>query len=77
MNSTGKLSEVELEGTFLRTVNPVPASRLAEESGSRLHAVQGLRRKTNWSYSPNSARIRSSGLPVSGSRHCWRGVWLR
>jgi hypothetical protein len=34
-------------GTFLRIVSPLPASRLAHESGSRLHAVQGLRQSSS------------------------------
>ena len=55
--AAGERGAGELEGTFLRIVSPALTSppstrlrrtdRLADESGSRLRAVQGLRRKTS------------------------------
>jgi hypothetical protein len=40
-----KKLEGNWKGGFREVVSPAPASRLAHESGSRLHAVQGLRRE--------------------------------
>ena len=66
--AAGERSLRELEGTLFRIVSPPPASRLADESGSRLRAVQGLRRKTGLvpqvthGSTPSTARVRGFGL---------------